>query len=99
MGTLFGHFRALWNKNLLKAQAVSFNDSGANKNSPVTETPLHKTFEEAYEIKQKLGEGHFGKSQYDLEKMYQKECYRRSVQSPLSRRQKIIRSKESQREV
>ena len=63
--------RVFRHRNLLKAQAVSFNDSGADKNALVTETPLNSTvyddkkgesyFEQAFIIERKIGAGCFGK--------------------------------------
>ena len=63
--------RVFRHRNLLKAQAVSFNDSGADKHALVTETPLNSTvyddkkgesyFEQAFIIERKIGAGCFGK--------------------------------------
>ena len=58
------------NRNLLKTQAISFNDT-ADKDAVATETPLNCSvyddkkgesyFEQAFIVEKKIGAGYFGK--------------------------------------
>ena len=61
--------RIFRHRNLLKAQAVSFNDT-SDKHATVTESPLNSSvydnkksesyFEQAFVIEKKIGAGYFG---------------------------------------
>ena len=63
------------NRNLLKTQAISFNDT-ADKDAVATETPLKSSvyddkkgesyFEQAFIVEKKIGAGYFGELMTDL---------------------------------